>query len=202
MAIAQAVAGAYRSTYNGVAITGNTPGGGLGFNDDNGYEIEQQTHGELIDRTDLYGQSLLDWIHQGGNVFCTFTCMTWQTAPTLIKNVFYPWGSFGVLSSSAAPIGRLASNVAQALTLTAVAGTPAAVALGPATLTAPKAILPPGSNNRLMFSSRVRKVPCRLAFLPIDISAGGLNAGYLTQGLGVGAGGAPVTDQTVWFVET
>ena len=191
MSIAQVVAGAYTSTYNAVALTGNVASGqtsagaigtGLGFNDDNGYELEMQTHGEMIDRTDLYGQSLLDWIHQGGSVFCTFTSMTFQNLATGIKNAFYPWGAFGVMAGPGIPIGRLASRVAMPLVLTAVTGTPAqtatgafngvppGVAPGPLTLTAPLAILPPGSNLRLMYATRVRKVPCRMALLPYDQS--------------------------------
>ena len=189
MSIAQVVAGAYTSTYNTVALTGNVSfgqtsagalGGGLGFNDDNGYELEMQTHGEMVDRTDLYGHSLLDWIHQGGSVYITFTCMTFQYLAAGIKNAFYPWGGFGVMAGPGIPIGRLASRVAAPLILTAVAGTPASTvtgqfngsppgfAPGPLTLDAPLAILPPGSNLRLMYATRVRKVPCRMALLPYD----------------------------------
>lgn len=181
MSIAQVVAGAYLSAYNGIGITGegfaragSTPG--LGFMDDNGYEIEQQTHGEMVDRTDLYGQSLMDWVHQGGSVFMTFACMTFQRAVNAIKNVFYPWAQFGVLKDDARPIGRLASNVAQILLLSAVAGTPAATS-GPLAITAYKAILPPGSNLRLMYATRVRKVPCRLALLPYAPSGPAFSSG-------------------------
>lgn len=176
MAIAQVVAGAYTSSYNAIGITGENPlfgsVAGFGFNDENGFELEQQTHGEMVDRSDLYGQSLLDWVHQGGSVFITFTCMTFQNRTDAIKNVFYPWAPFGVMADAAIPIGRLASNVAQELILTAVPSTPAATA-GPLTMTAPKAILPPNTNSRLMFSTRVRRVPCRLALLPWQTNAGG-----------------------------
>jgi hypothetical protein len=177
MAIGLATAGAYTSTYNGVGITGDQRPSqqlGLGFNDDTGYEIEQQTHGEMIDRTDLYGQSLMDWVHQGGSVFITFTCMTFQADRTLIKNVFYPWGAtpglLGRMLDDRAPIGRLASQVAKALVLTVVAETPAATT-GPSTLTANLAIRRPG-NDRLMYTTRVRKVPCNMALLPFAVSSG------------------------------
>lgn len=164
VAIQQVVAGAYTSTYKGVGITGPS----LGFNDENGFEIEQQTHGELVDNSDLYGGSLLDWVHRGGSVFCTFNCLTYQFAVNRIKAVFYPWGLLGVMASAGTPIGVLASQVAGILALTAVSSTPVAAAGGPNTFTATKAILPPNSNGRLMMSTRVKKAPIRLALLPSE----------------------------------
>ncbi len=164
MAIATVTAGAYTSAYGGQAVTGAD----VGFNDENGFELEQQTTGELVNNTDLYGETLLDFVIRGGNVFLVFASMVWDN--TTLQEIFYPFDLFGVHSSAALPIGRLATTAASDIVLTAVANTPAA-SEGPITLTGPTAILPPNSNQRLMFSSRVRKVPCRLALLPAE--AGG-----------------------------
>lgn len=158
MAIEKVIAGAYVGTYNGVAT---------GYNSD-GFEYEQGTSGENVDKTDLYGDSIIDFVWRGGSVYITATSKVAKQGSMV---PFYPWGTFGVLASVAAPIGRLASNVAMPLVLTAVPNTPAAIAAFPTTLTAAKSILPPGANLRLLFSSRVRDVPIRLLCLPTE-SAG------------------------------
>lgn len=70
------------------------------------------------------------------------------------------------MATAAAPIGRLASNVAAATVLTVVAGTPAATNGDPNTLTASFSILAPNSPATLLYTSKLRQVPIRLAILP------------------------------------
>ena len=71
--------------------------------------------------------------------------------------------------STAAPIGRLLSDIAKSLVWTAAANTPAAAA--PATVTASKSVLAPNNNGRLLFNSKLRQVPVRLLALP-SVSSG------------------------------
>lgn len=151
MALDTFIAGAYSSTYEAVA-TGIT---------EDGFELEQQTMAEQVGPTDVYGDSIIDLIHRGGNCYLTATYLPYVAGT---RDAFYPWGSLGVLSTAAAPIGRLGSNVGAALILTATANTPAAST--PASLTASLAILAPNSNLRLLFSSKLRKVPMRMLLLP------------------------------------
>lgn len=159
MAVENWIAGAYTGTYNAVDV---------GSRDDQGFELEVRTHGEAVDKTDIYGMSLLDYVHQGMSAFLTFNSMVYKAGS---KTPFYPWGNFGVVTTAAAPIARLASDVASAMVMTAVAATPAAAS--PATVTASKSILPPDSNLKLLYTSKVRKVPIKLALLP-TLSAGTL----------------------------
>jgi hypothetical protein len=77
---------------------------------------------------------------------------------------FWPWGSLGVIFTAAAPIARLASAVAAAMVLTSTANTPAAAS--PASLTGSLSILAPNYPGSLLFDSRLREVPVRLALLP------------------------------------
>jgi len=78
----------------------------------------------------------------------------------------WPWGvTVYTMHTTAAPAGRLASDIAKALVLTAVANTPAAAG-GPATLTGAKAIIAPGFNTKQLFESRLRKIPVKMQFLP------------------------------------
>lgn len=151
MALDTFVAGKYDGTYNAVAV-GIT---------DQGFELEQNSSAEMIEESDAYGGSLLDWVYRGGNVSLQFTGLAYKAG---IITPFWPWGSMGVMLTAAAPIGRLASAVASAVVLTATANTPAAAA--PATLTGSKSILAPNSPARLLYNSKLRKVPIRLSLLP------------------------------------
>lgn len=153
------VAGAYTGTYNAVAV---------GFTQ-KGFELSQSFKTELIDETDLYGQTVIDAVYRGGEAFLQFESRTYKAGATA---PFAPWGALGVISTTAAPIGRLATDVAQATVLTAVANTPAAAA--PASLTAPKALLAENFDGKLLFDSRLRNVPVRLRLYP------SLNTGTLS----------------------
>jgi hypothetical protein len=153
MALGVFIAGQYTGTYNAVA-TGMTR---------QGYTLSQTSMGEMMDETDAYGASIIDWVYRGGNCFMDVEFREWKAGT---KTPIWPYAAFGILSSAALPIGRLASDVAQALVLTALANTPAATAADPATLTASKALLAPNFDARILFDSRFRSVPIRLQLLP------------------------------------
>ena len=71
-------------------------------------------------RGDEYGQSVIDGVYQGGQVFVMMTFKEWTAN---IKSAIWPFDSdFGDMGV----IGRIASNIASALVLTPVASTPAA----------------------------------------------------------------------------
>lgn len=123
----------------------------------------------MITPSDAYGESSIDFVYRGGDVFLQFASKAYKAGSTA---PFWPWGSLGVMLTAAAPLGRLASAVAAATVLAATANTPAAAA--PATLTGSLSILAPNSNLRLMFDSRLRLVPVRLILLPSN------NAGTVT----------------------
>lgn len=154
MAITQVVAGAYTATYNAQDQVYTQQG----------YEISIDSHGELINETDLYGESVIDIVNRGSSCRVSYESKVYDTTKTI--PAFYPWGSLGVIATTAAPIGRLGTNVAASLVLTAVANTPAAAK--PATLTATKSILAPGANLSLLFNSKARNVPVSLMCLPSE----------------------------------
>jgi hypothetical protein len=151
MALDTFIAGRYTGTYNAVDV-GIT---------DQGYELEQTSSQEAIEESDAYGASFIDGIYRGGNVYLQFLCKAYKAGSIA---PFWPWGSLGVMATAAAPIGRLASAVAKATVLTAVANTPAAAA--PASLTASLSILAANSPAKLLFNSKLRQVPVRLQFIP------------------------------------
>lgn len=144
------IAGQYTVTYNGVAM-------GIMEGDDGVPTIEQTSHGEEIRNTDAYGKSLIDVIYQGADWFAQYMCMEYKAGPI---SAFWPFGAVGVMGV----IGRIEQDLAAALVLTAIAGTPAAAS--PATLTAAKAILAPGFNTKLLYGPTLRKVPIRQVLLP------------------------------------
>jgi hypothetical protein len=158
MALDTFIAGRYAGTYNAVDV---------GITDD-GYTLQQELMQEVIDESDAFGGTMLDYIYRGGNAFMRFTSKAYKPGSV---SPFWPFGALGVGMTTAAPIGRLASNIAAAMVLTAVANTPAAAA--PASLTASLAILAPNYSGELLYNSKLRKVPVRLQFLP-SVSTGTL----------------------------
>lgn len=156
MALDTLIAGAYVGTWNAVAM-GITR---------QGYELSAQTKAEMIDETDVYGGTTIDWVWRGLDVFMQATYRAYKAGPV---SAFWPYhGTLGVMGDSAAPIGRLASDIAKALVLTATPATPAAAS--PATLTGAKSLLAPNFDARLLFDSRLREVPVRLQLLPFAVS--------------------------------
>jgi hypothetical protein len=149
MALGVFIAGAYTGTLSSVA---------LGLTDD-GYKVSWQPKGERIEKSDVYAQKLLDVIYQGTNWFIDAEFLEANNAGPLAAA--YPWGASLGLEGV---IAQLGSSVGTALVLTSTANTPAAAA--PATLTANQAILDPDFNPEMVYSSRLRTLPCRFALLP------------------------------------
>jgi hypothetical protein len=155
VALGTFIVGAYTGTLASVA---------LGMTDE-GFEVQWEPKVDLINKSDVFGDALLDLIYRGCDWFVQMDFKEWKTGPLAAA---MPWGA-GVLGVQGV-IGRLGSDVATALVLTATAGTPAATT--PASLTAAKAILAPNSNPKAQFSSRLRTLPVRMVALPVDTGSG------------------------------
>jgi len=149
------IAGRYTGTYSAtdVGIT------------EEGYTLTLEPRKILIDRSDAYGDTLIDGIYRGCRWGVEFNCKEYKAGST---GPAWPYAALGVLGV----IARLDSAVAAAWVLTSTAGTPAAAA--PATLTAAAAILSPTANVALLFNSDLRRVPIRLDFLAYDAGAGAI----------------------------
>lgn len=163
MSIDTFVAGRYAGTWSA---------GALGTTEE-GFELFQDTHAEMINNSDAFGDTLLDWVWRGSSVYLMVRSLTFTTTALA---AFYPYGAtivapggFGVLTAatSVVPIGTLASDLAKALVLTVTASTPAAL-YGSVinTLTASLSLLRPNSNLSLLFNSKLRKVPLAFQVLP------------------------------------
>lgn len=160
MALGTFIAGRYAGSYGG-QDTGMTR---------QGYELEVQPKEEVINESDLYGLSTIDWIERGADWFLQFESKEYKAGS--LAAFLQRWGgaaNMGVISTPALPLGRLASASAQPMVLTATAGTPAAAT--PASLTASLAQLAPGYNPKILFDSRLRHVPIRLQLLPYPSSS-------------------------------
>lgn len=160
MALEAFVAGRYSNTYNSVDV---------GISDE-GIVLQQDSAWEVINRSDAYGDSLIDGIYRGGNVFLMYDSKAFKAGAI---TPFWPWGAFGVMQvtgSGPSPLGRLASAVAAATVLTAIAGTAynTTNATAIASLTSSSTILAPNSPARLLFHTRLRQVPVRLVALPYE----------------------------------
>lgn len=154
----QMLAGAYTVTYNGTGV-------GI-FEGDGGVPTIVATyHSEPVANTDKYGKKLITAFHLGSDWEFMGTILEWKAGS---KAALFPFGTLGIDGV----IARDYYDLASALVMTAVTGTPAATAADPATLTASKAIVPPGFSTRIPFGPTLRKFPLRLALLPTGGSAG------------------------------
>lgn len=150
MALERVIAGPYTATLNAATI---------GFIED-GFDLEQSADGKDLVTGDNLGGSVQDGVYRGGQAFISFTMMVANLAQ--VKATIWPYGVLGEHGQ----VGRLDSNLAVALVLTAVAGTPAS--LEPQTLTANLAILAENFPARRLFASRARRIPMRLRLYPFD----------------------------------
>jgi len=156
VALGTYIVGAYTATYNSVAL-GQT---------EEGYELQFEHKNDLISKSDVFGDKLLDMIYRGTDWFFQSEFKEWKAGPIAVA---FPWAAMGVEGV----IGRLGSDVAASLVLTSTTGTPAATT--PSTLTASHTILAPNSNPRAQFNSRLRTLPVRMVMLPYN------NAGTTTH---------------------
>lgn len=153
MPLVASIAGAYTVTWNAVSI-------GVALKE--GSEIEIVPKVNALAGSDTYGESTYDLLYRGVDVFYSTTSLEYKAGSTGPSVPFAALGLMGV-------IGQLGSGVAQALVMTATAGTPAAAS--PATLTAAAAVLAPGFSPKYLFDSRLREAPIKLQFLPTTISS-------------------------------
>lgn len=121
--------------------------------------VSQMWHGAPI-KCDQYGNSTIDAIQLGADVYIAITLKEWDTAA---KGAIYQIS--GGTAGTVGLIGRALGDIAQSLVLTAVSSTPAATH-GPATLTASLAVLAPGQNTELLLGNIERNVPLIFQCLP------------------------------------
>jgi hypothetical protein len=147
------VAGRYTTTFNAtdVGIT------------EEGYKLRHELKEIPINKTDAYGDMLIDSIFRGIDWTLTWLGIEYKAGSTAPQ---FGWAAIGVVGV----IGRLGTSIVQTVVMTATTGTPAAAA--PATLTATAAKVSPKNNFELTFTSDLRKVPIMLDLLAYDSGAG------------------------------
>lgn len=154
-------AGPYTGTWNSVAI---------GFTIE-GYQLATRFLKQMIDRTDLYGNTMIDSIHQGANTTIRYDSRNYDAGNL---GPAFPYGGLGIVMSTTKPVGYNDRAHAQALVLTSTANTPAAAA--PATLTASKTTLSENFPVEMLFDSTARKIPVQMNLIPYE---SGSSAGTL-----------------------
>lgn len=162
MPFARFAAGPYTATYNTDSAPGDPAGKGQGARDLGLVAGVRRWRRQLEIHPvhgDAYGSSEIDGVYRGGQCYCLMTFKEWSDA---VKDALWPFGSsFGAMGQ----VGRLLTDLAGELVLTAVADTPAATN-GPATLTFEKAILSPRENNDVVLGAEERDVPVMFRCYP------------------------------------
>ena len=121
------------------------------------FDVKQQE----INRSDLYGDALIDMVYRGTNVNLQSDSLEYKAGPLSALTQYQ--GTLGLQGTT----GVFASPSGGIITMTVTTGTQAQLN-GSAinTLTATKAIIAPNANIALMFDSTLREFPIRLVLLP------------------------------------
>lgn len=134
-----------------------------------GYRISARVAKDRIGETDKYGGMIVDAIYRGiAEVLCTANGIEWTAG---LLAALFPYGAAVPVSGAAyvgpGVIGRLDSDVAGVMILTAASSTPAAAK--PASVTATYAIITEQAAE-IILDSKLRKLPGQWQFLPYDDS--------------------------------
>lgn len=158
--------GAFAVGYYNFAYTPPTGTPGAGVAQDPGLvegvrRFRRRKKGIQI-KADLYGDSVIDGIYRGEEIFFQMTFKEWKAA---LLNVLHPystagWGDLGL-------IGRLDSDLAGDCTLTVLPGTPAATH-GPSTIRARKLIIADENDLDFVLGNDQRDVPVLFRALPYE----------------------------------
>ncbi len=126
------VAGAYTSAYTPASGSPNA----LGITRD-GWIPTFAIHEDRVEKSDQYGNSLIEKFYLGARAGLSCTFMEWNS---FVTGMLFPYSTFVstgagkfIVANAASPIGQAASSKAGSLVLTVVANTPAAAK--PATVT-------------------------------------------------------------------
>ena len=161
-----AISGPYHGSWSGEYI---------GATED-GFEVEHTFFSEPI-RGDNLGDSIQDEVLRGADVYVNFTLIEWLKAGAVESTgqagSSIHWatansGFNGAGDGKVGVIGDVLSEYADSLVLTAVANTPAAAA--PASITFLGAILARNFPVRVLYASRLRRIPMRMIALPSGVS--------------------------------
>jgi hypothetical protein len=158
-----AISGPYHATWSAEYI---------GVTED-GFELEHTFYSEPI-RGDNLGDSIQDEVMRGQDVYVNFTLMEWRIASfadgvgdplgsiywPFDRSGFNPVGSVGNVGVTGDSRAEYSDN----LVLTAQALTPAAA--NPATITFGGAILAANFPVRILYASRIRRIPMRMIVYP------------------------------------
>ena len=155
MALVTPVPGVYTATLNAVA---------LGITTSDGFKLKWRPARTQINNTNLYGDTLIDGIHRGvTGVQLLATFKEWNAA---LQHAIWPWGAASppTHDGTLGTIGRLVSDYAKALVLTAQAGSLAATKNAGGvpnanTFTASLAILAPENDVEMLFGPVETDVP-------------------------------------------
>jgi hypothetical protein len=143
--------GAYSVTYQ-VRVDGSLTGSAEDIGTFEGSLRQNQTMHAQDVLASRFADTVLDGVYRGSNVFQIAVIKEWTEA---IRDAIWP---FNEALGNTGIHGRLLTDFAGQMILTAIPGTPAA-AVGPLTRTYSMAILAPEHNTEITFGAEERNIP-------------------------------------------
>lgn len=126
--------------------------------------LRRKSKGQPIS-ADKWGDTVIDGVYRGGDCFLQVTFKEWTST---VRGILWPYDAdFGDIGQC----GRLWSDLAKAIVLTAQSGSPAATN-GPATITANLAMIAEENDIEISLGNEQRDVSVLFRLLPYNISTG------------------------------
>jgi hypothetical protein len=146
----------------------------LGTQDDDGYNLSCTVQGQEVNRSDAYGETLIEGIYRGQNWKLGFRGLEWKSQGMISAHQSFglttgqPAGNLNpTLTPNATPpvcnVGDAMTTYAKVLLLTAIL--PSSICI-PTTLTATFAGLTPNSQIMYNLTSKLREMPLEFVLYP------------------------------------
>lgn len=156
----------------------------LGMQNDDGFQLRLNVHGQEMNATDQFGKTLLEGIYQGEDWRVRFTGIEWGAGLLAAMQMFGQVGQAETLAPTLSGtyqgaggftrsiVGDRMSRYYSTLLLTAILGNPPTT---PQSLTASYAGLAPEMQTEFMMTSKARELPLELCLLPYQSTKGSSN---------------------------
>lgn len=128
--------------------------------------ISRTVEGKDI-RADLYGDTVIDGIYRGGQMFVSMIFKEWTVQ---VQDALWPFGGDSGDFGRVGTVGDLMTNLSGEMTLTAATGTPAGGVANSNIITLHSAIISPGHSYDVPLGNDERDVPIVFRCYPILVS--------------------------------
>jgi len=133
-----------------------------------GWNLRWKFEKDPINKTDAYGNTLIDSVFLGVNCWVSGLAKEWKNSILAATSPYNTWAASGATNFDLGIIGRMDTNIATTLVLSSTAGTPSASA--PASATFSQVIQDDSAQVETLLGPTHRKTPFMFRVIPFNPS--------------------------------